>query len=115
MAHKDMLVIKKGYDFSKWLLKHTSKFPKSSRFSIAVKLENGILDFLEFTTVANMRRDKRPLLEQADEALARIRLLFRLSFEMCFINLKSYEFGSRQIEELGRLLGGWIKKPNGTK
>jgi len=106
-----MLVIKRGYDFSKWLLQHTGKFPKSYRFSLAAKLENGILDFIELTTVANMRRDKLPLLKKADEALARMRLLFRLSYEMRFINLKSYEYGSGQLVELGRLLGGWIKNP----
>lgn len=112
MSQNEMLVIKKGYDFSKWLLHHTGKFPKSYRFSIAAKLENGILDFIEMTTVANMRKVKLPLLKQADEALARIRLLFRLSFEMRFINVQSYEFGSRQLVELGKLLGGWIKRPD---
>lgn len=111
MAAQEMLIIKRGYDFSKWLLNHTGKFPKSYRFSLAAKLENGILDFIEFATVANMRKDKVPLLKKADEALARIRLLFRLSYEMRFINLKSYEFGSRQITELGKMLGGWIKNP----
>ncbi|MCH7756379.1 diversity-generating retroelement protein Avd [candidate division KSB1 bacterium] len=111
MANQDLLVIKKGYDFSKWLLQHTGKFPKSYRFSVAAKLENAILDFIEFATVANMRKDKVPLLRKADEALARLRLLFRLSYELRFVNLKSYEFGSKQVNELGRLLGGWIKKP----
>ncbi|MCK4761133.1 MAG: diversity-generating retroelement protein Avd [Candidatus Aminicenantes bacterium] len=110
-----MLIVKKGYDFSKWLLHHTGKFPKSHRFSIALKLENGILDFLESAVTANMRKEKLPLLRKADEALARLRLLFRLSFEMEFINIKSYEFGSSQINELGKLLGGWIKNPHGAK
>jgi hypothetical protein len=111
MATQEFLVIKRGYDFSKWLLQHTGKFPKSYRFSVAAKLENGILSFMEHATVANMRKDKLPLLKQADEALARLRLLFRLSYEMRFINLKSYEYGSNQMNELGRLLGGWIKNP----
>ena len=109
MANNEMLIIKKGYDFSKWLLHHTGKFPRSYRFSVAAKLENGILDFIEATTVANMRKNKIPLLRQADEALERMRLLFRLSYEMRFINLKSYEFGSSQLVELGKLLGGWLK------
>ncbi len=114
MANQDLLVIKKGYDFSKWLLQHTGKFPKSYRFSVAAKLENAILYVIEFATVANMRQDKLPLLKKADEALARLRLLFRLSYEMRFVNLKSYEFGSKQVNELGRLLGGWIKRPGAS-
>jgi hypothetical protein len=60
-----MLVIKRGYDLSKWLLDHTGKFPKSFRFSVATKIENAILDFLEMTTVANMRQDKLPLLRRS--------------------------------------------------
>jgi hypothetical protein len=59
-----------------------------------------------------VRKDKLPLLRRADEALVKLRLLFRLSYEMRFINLKSYEYGSKQLVELGKLLGGWIKKPS---
>ncbi len=111
MSTENMLIIKKGYDFTKWLLHHTGKYPKSYRFSVASRLENAVLEFVELMTIANMRRDKIPALKKADEALARIRLLFRLSYEMQFINLKSYEFGSRQMVELGRMLGGWLKSP----
>ena len=82
MAQQEMLIIKKAYDFSKWLLKNTGKFPKSHRFSVAVRLENAILDFIEYTTVANKRRDKLPLLRKADETLARLRLMLRLSYEL---------------------------------
>ena len=49
------LTIKRGYDFSKWLLQHTGKFPKSHRFSVAGRMENAILEFVESTTVANVR------------------------------------------------------------
>jgi hypothetical protein len=111
MAAQEFLVIKRGYDFCKWLLQHTGKFPKSYRFSVALKLENLSTDFIELTTVANMRKEKLPLLKLADEVLAKLRLLFRLSYEMRFINLKSYEHGSKLLNELGRLLGGWMKKP----
>ena len=105
-----MLIVKKAFDFSKWLLNHTGKFPKSFRFSIAVRLENSVLEFTELVAVANMRSSKLQGLHEADEVLTRLRLLFRMSFEMKFINLASYEFGSQQIAELGKMLGGWIKK-----
>ncbi len=110
MQNHEMLIVKKAYDFSKWLLLHTGKFPKSYRFSIAVRIENAVLDFTELVAVANKRNEKRPMLEQADEVLTRLRILVRLSFDMQFISLKSYEFGSGQIAELGKMLGGWIKK-----
>jgi len=37
MPAHEMLIVKKAFDFSKWLLHHTGKFPKSFRFSIAVR------------------------------------------------------------------------------
>ena len=115
MASEELLVIKRAYDFAKWLFGHTGKFPKSHRFSLAVRLETAILDFIEHATVANVRRDKLPLLKQADEALSRLRILFRFSYDMRFVNTNSYECGSSQLNELGKLLGGWIKNPGALK
>ena len=110
MAAEEMLIVKKAYEFSKWLLQHTGKFPKSYRFSVAVRMENTVLDFTEQVAVANMRSNRIALLKQADENLTRLRLLLRLSHDMQFLNLKSYEYGSSQIAELGKMLGGWMKK-----
>ncbi|WP_235585171.1 diversity-generating retroelement protein Avd [Chlorobium limicola] len=110
MARNEMLIVKKAYDFSKWLLQHTGKFPKSYRFSVAVRIENTMLEFTELVAVANMRSSRISLLRQADEGLTRLRFLVRLSYEMGFLNLKSYEFASGEIAELGRMLGGWLKK-----
>lgn len=105
-----LLILKKAIDFAKWLFNHTGKFPKSHRFSVAVKLENLILEFIEAVEIANMRKNKLSLLNKADEKLTHLKTLFRLSYEMRFINLKSYEYGANQSVELGRMLGGWIKQ-----
>ena len=51
MAKDNLVIIKKSYEFSKWLLNHSGKFPRSHRFSIAVKLENAMLEFVELVTV----------------------------------------------------------------
>ena len=62
-------ILKKSMDFAKWLFNHTGKFPRSHRFSMAVKLENLILEFIEDIEIANMRKNKVPLLISADEKL----------------------------------------------
>jgi hypothetical protein len=110
MAAQEMIIVKKSYDFSKWVLNHTGKFPKSYRFSVAVRLEQSVLEFTELVAVANMRANKRPLLQDADELLTRLRLMIRLSFDMKFITLQSYEYASARIAELGKMLGGWMKQ-----
>ena len=63
MARQDFLVIKRAQDFAKWLFNHTGQFPKSHRFSMAVRMANSILEFVELTTIANLRDYKLPLLK----------------------------------------------------
>jgi len=106
---KELIIFKKTYDFSKWLFQHTGKFPRSHRFSIAVKMENSMLDFLRMIQVANHRSSKLPLLKSADEELLSIRIFFRLSHDLKIISTSSYEYGIKQLAEIGKMLGGWIK------
>ncbi|NTV66513.1 MAG: hypothetical protein HGB06_02295 [Chlorobaculum sp.] len=61
-----MLIVKKSYDFSKWLLNHTGKFPKSYRFSVAVRLENTMLEFTDtLALVGRLLADPESLLHKA--------------------------------------------------
>ena len=105
-----LLIFKRLFEFSKWLLHHTNKFPKSHRFSVAVKLESGALDMLELITQANMSQKKMNFLISADEKLLFLKIMLRLSYEMEFINLKSYEYGAKELVEIGKMLGGWMKQ-----
>ncbi len=108
-------IFKRLFEFSKWLLNHTSHFPKSHRFSVAVKMENSILELIELVTLANMQNNKMTLLKQADGKLLYLKILFRLSFEMRFINVNSLEYGARELGEIGKMLGGWIKQQKSTE
>ncbi|MGH7492824.1 MAG: hypothetical protein ACREOO_10555 [bacterium] len=65
--------------------------------------------------VANHRRAKLPLLQAADEELIKVRMLIRPSHDQQFINTSSYEFAAASLEEIGRMLGGWIKQQSGQK
>jgi len=110
MAVEELQLVQKSTDLCDWMFDRTAKFPKSSRFSIAVRLENVFLDFLETVSLANYRRHRLPLLQKADELLFRLRLLVRFSHKKKFINTDSYEFAANGLDELGRMLGGLIKK-----
>ena len=111
-----LLIFKRLFEFSKWLLHHTNKFPKSHRFSVAVKLENSILEMIELITQANMSQKKMGFIisahirPQRSCRPLRSLVLLRLSYEMEFINLKSYEYGAKELVEIGKMLGGWMKQ-----
>jgi hypothetical protein len=106
---QEMKIFKKSYEFSKWLMEHTAKFPKSHRFSLSVEMERAVLGFLACITVANKCKNKMPKLTEADELLLMLRIFVRLSHDLKCFNTGSYEYGVKAMQEIGALLGGWMK------
>lgn len=106
----EMRIFVKTYDFILWASNHTAKFPKSARFSFAVRIENKLLDFLDLILLANRMKDKREKLACADALIEQSRILFRMSKDMKFISLNSYEYAAKELSEIGRYLGAWIKQ-----
>lgn len=45
----------------------------------------------------------------ADVALAQLRMHWRLALDWQFITQRQFEHGVRLMDEVGRLLGAWIK------
>jgi hypothetical protein len=107
---EELKLVQKSADLLQWMFNHTEKFPKSRRFSLAVRIENVFLDFHELVALAEYRRHKLPLLQKADEQLFRLKLLVRMSHAMQLLNAGSYEFAAKGLDEIGRMLGGLMKK-----
>jgi four helix bundle protein len=102
--------ITKTYDLLKWLLPAVSKFPKDKRYTLGQRIENKLLDILELLLEANYSKIKLELLKKANLSLEQFRYLIRLSYDLQFINLKRYEYISREVNEIGKMIGGWIKQ-----
>ena len=101
----------KTYDFVKWLLEHTIKFPKSQRFVMAKRVEDAALNFYDLLLLAvKSTEDKKETLNRASYELERLKHYLRLCKDLNFFSIKQYEYSSSQIVEIGRILGGWIKK-----
>ena len=102
--------ITKTYDLLKWLMPAVSKFPKDKRFTLGSRIEDKLLSILELLIEANYSREKLGCLKQANLNLEIFRHLIRLSFDLHFIDLRRYEFISKEANEIGRLIGGWTRQ-----
>lgn len=107
----------KTYDFLQWLLPLTTKFPKSQRFLLAERLGVAALDFYELLQRAALGDQPgsdpaatMALLAEADLLLQRQRFYLRLSRDLMFINVGQYEHAAHYLDEIGRLLGGWMRR-----
>jgi len=107
---EDMKIFHKTYEFIKWLHTLLNKFPKSEKYTMAQKIENTSLNFLESIIQSNNDFEKIKSLQKAIIELDKLRIFFRLSKDLQFISFEQYEYGSNLINEIGRMLGGWYKK-----
>jgi len=111
----ELRAVTKAYDFNLWLLPHIAKFSRDHRFTLGNRLEEGALDVLELLVAASYASDKRPLLQQANTRLNRVRYLVRLSKDLRLINVKQYEFAARAIDGIGVEIGGWLKQQSARR
>jgi len=106
---KESPLFAKCYDFVRWLIPHTIKFPREQRFVVAARLQSTTLDFMECLYQATDKPNQATALRQADVKLKQLRFYLRLSHDLQLLDGRRYEYACRQIEELGRLLGAWMR------
>lgn len=105
----DLIIYQKTYDFMLYLFPIVDRFPKYEKFVLCSQIKNGVLDIARGIVRANKSRHKKSLLFDLDVKLEELRLLVRFSHDRKYLTTKSYEYASKLIAEIGRLLGGWIK------
>lgn len=109
----EMVIFTRTFEFISWLIPRLDSFPRSQRFGVTKRLQDAALDFYETITAANNCRgaERQRLLRLADSHLDRVRFYLRLALRWAWLNEGQYQHAARMIAEIGRLLGGWQKKP----
>ena len=107
---KQSPIFSKTYDLLRWLIPVTVKFPRAQRFVLAAALQRTALGFQERLIEAAKAPQPLDALRQADVALTQLRFYLRLSRDLQLLSFGQYEHVMRMVEEIGRLLGGWIRK-----
>ena len=94
------------------ILDRTLKFPKSVRFTFSARIDNLALDVLEQIVEARYAAAKRKLtaLREMDVALAKLRVLLRLSHDRGYLDRRGFEHVMGRVDEAGRMVGGWLKQ-----
>ena len=111
--HEELVVITKMYDLILWSCNHTGKFPRNHRFVLGERIERNLYDLLETLIRAKYSRQRQPLLEQANLSLEILRFQMRLAKDLQCLKVDSYGFATKAIDEIGKLVGGWLKSGSG--
>lgn len=111
MENFDIPIFKKSYDLYKTFYGYRSVVPKQDRYTIWQRSESLILDILEGILLASQtpKNEKLPILEKTSMKLNFLRIFIRLMKETKVIDNKKYAVLQELIDEIGRMLGGWIR------
>lgn len=104
-------IFSQTYDLLRWLLPLAGKMPREHRSGLARRLPEAAFAFQRQLIAATKHPDNPATqLREADATLAELRLLLRLARDLQAITFKQYEEGARRSSEIGRLLGGWLRR-----
>lgn len=106
---QDLKILQKSYDMIKYGYSALRQFPKSERFTLAANIKQSMYTIIHLIIRANKRFHKKTTLQDIDIEIENLRYLTRLAMELGFLPFKKYEYWSKQINEIGRMLGGWMK------
>ena len=113
---EELIVVTKTYDLILWSCNHTSKFPRNHRFVLGERIERNLYNLLETLIRAKYTKNRQQLLEEANLTLEILRFQMRLAKDLQCLKLNSYGFATKAIDEIGRLIGGWLRsRPEGTE
>ena len=111
MNELDIPILKKSFELFKTFHEYRKLVPKAERFTVYERSENIIIDIIEYFIEAGYGKNayKALILEKASVKLNTLRFFVRLLKEIRSFDSKKYIVLQEMIDEIGRMLGGWIR------
>jgi len=85
------------------------QFPKHEKYILAAKIREIGYDLLELAIAANKKYIKKTTFSEFDVRHESIRQLINVAFELQYIDSKKHRISQLKVDEVGRMLGAWIK------
>lgn len=116
MTNEPMTIIQKTYDMIQYGYVCLQQFPKTERHTMAADIKHSMYNILKLMIAASKKYHKKTTLQEIDIELQFLKTMIRLASELKnspsgspFLPLKKYEHLSKQLAEIGRMLGKWIQ------
>jgi len=114
-ARQNGPALEKAYQFALWLVPTVEKFPRSQKFLLGDRLQSLAYDVIEGLVEAVYNRDREKILKLVNLRLQKMRVMVRLASDLHHLDKRRYEFAARGIDEIGQLVGGWLRADRAQK
>jgi len=105
----DIPIFTKFYDFYKELSATIILFPKHKKYTLGQTLDNTTLKIIRFIVSIPQNNNRVALLKKINTELEILKILLRLAKDTKTIPEKKYITLSSDLQEMGRMTGGWIR------
>jgi len=111
MKEIDVPILQKTADLYKEFYGYLKLFPKKDQYLLGKRCEEIILVFIEeLVLAAGLPKEKKlHTLQKANAKFDVLKVLFRMARELKMIDNKKYLSLETKIQEIGKMLGGWIR------
>lgn len=89
--------------------RYYQELPKTHRYTLGAKIDSIFIDIIETIAAASFlkKEEKAPYVRLAIRKSDTLKVLLLVLFETKSLDTKKYIALSSQLEEIGRMLGGW--------
>lgn len=96
--------------YKNWYV-YRDSLPKKSRYTLGDKIDSRFIYVLELLYIASYQNvtQKLSTLERALTGVDTLKFLLRVAWEVRALDEKKYIVLSKELDEVGRELGGWRK------
>lgn len=130
MGHHDEAKLDvKFIDFARQMNLYLNHFPRHEKYGLCQQIRNSAYEVYGLIVESQKRYMKKTSLTNLDIAHEQLRMFIRLAFELGYFKFKDgaqctekefektaahrYLVISRMVDELGRMVGGWIQAERG--
>ena len=88
-----------------------ASFPKSSRYTLGTKIDSLFLEVIELIIKASYSSKAEKLISLTNSSfkLDLLKFFLQIAWDVKSLDNKKYILLSEKLDEIGRMLGGWIK------
>ena len=106
----DLIIFRKHYDFMCYFFPVIDNFPKREKFALCTRIKNRVFNILDLIVDANETYGSNiRFLNRIDNELKKLKFQVRFAKDRKHLSIRKHEIVIKKLDEIGRLLGGWIK------
>jgi hypothetical protein len=109
----DLKILTKIEELDAYSHQAMTQFPKYEKFVLCADMRKTIAMIIRLTVATAKKYHKKTTLQDLDIEVEYLRALIRKCHRMKYINIHRYEVWIGHVNEIGKMIGGWMKSEKG--